>query len=146
MLNYWEHLRTMFCLFLQYLCFQMPEMTKFFTDESCTQNRRIFSNVELLGTYESHVGTMFGPYQGHVLTISTITLLLDDLSGSNFHCMPNRRIPFSVKLLGPYKGHVWATLGPCFDYFYNNFASRCLKRLKLALESHESQIEEYHSM
>ena len=39
-------------------------------------------------------------------------------------------------------GHVWAILGPCFGYFYNIFASRCLKWLKLLLISHAPQIEE----
>ena len=29
--------------------------------------------------------TMFGPYEGHVLAISTIGLLLDARKGSNFH-------------------------------------------------------------
>ena len=38
-------------------------------------------------------------------------------------CKPNRRKPFNVGLLEPYKGHVWAILGPCFDYFYNILAS-----------------------
>ena len=61
-------------------------------------------------------------------------------------CKLNRRIPLNVKLLGPYKGHVWAILGPCFGYFYNIFASRCLKLLKFSLESQASQIEESHSM
>merc|ERR1712081_21493 len=44
--------------------------------------------------------------------------------------------------LGPHLGHVWAILGPCFGYFYNIFASRCLKWLKLLLISHAPQIEE----
>ena len=50
--------------------------------------------------------------------------------------MPNRIIPFSVKLLGPYKGQVWTILGPCFGYFYNIFASICLKLPKFSLRSH----------
>ena len=41
-------------------------------------------------------------------------------------CKPNRRIPFNVKLFGPYEGHVWAILGPCFGYFYYIFAAKCL--------------------
>ena len=34
--------------------------------------------------------------------------------------------------------------GPCFGYFYTFFASRCMKWLKFSLDSHASQIEEYH--
>ena len=59
---------------------------------------------------------------------------------------PNRRIPLNVKLFGPYKGRVWAILGPCFGYFYNIFASRCLKWLKFSLDRHAFQIGEYESM
>ena len=33
--------------------------------------------------------------------------------------MPNRRILFNVEFLGPYYGHVWAILGPCFGYCYS---------------------------
>ena len=61
-------------------------------------------------------------------------------------CMPNRRIIFNFELLGPYWGHVWAILGPCFGYFYNSFAFRCLKWLKYSLKSHACQVEEYYSM
>ena len=55
-------------------------------------------------------------------------------------CMPNRRIPFSVKLLGPYKGHVWAISGPCLGHLYNIFASRCLKWLNFLLNSDACQM------
>ena len=58
-------------------------------------------------------------------------------------CKPNRRIPLNVKLLGPYKGHVWAILGPCFGYYCNIFASRCPKWLKFSLKSHAFQIGDY---
>ena len=61
-------------------------------------------------------------------------------------CKPNRGIPINVKLLGQYKGLVLVILGPCFGYFYNIFASRCLIWLKFSLKSHASQIEEYQSM
>ena len=37
-------------------------------------------------------------------------------------------------------------LGSYIGYFYIFFASRCLKWLKFSLESHASQIEEYHQM
>ena len=68
-----DHNRAMFWLFLQYLCFQMLEMAEFFTEESCMPNRRILFNDPLLGPQKA----MLGPYQGHVLAISTIYLLLD---------------------------------------------------------------------
>ena len=61
-------------------------------------------------------------------------------------CKPNRWIPLNVKLLGPYKSNVWAILGPCFDYFYNIFASRCLKWLKFLLKNYAYQIEENYLM
>ena len=72
-----SHIRAMFWPFLLYLCFQMLEMAQIFTGRTCMPNRRIQFDVKLLGPYNSHVGAMFGPYQGHVLTISTISLLLD---------------------------------------------------------------------
>jgi len=56
-------------------------------------------------------------------------------------CMPNRRIPFRVKLLEPYKGHFGAILGSCIGHFYNIFASRCLIWLKFSPLSHACQIK-----
>ena len=35
--------------------------------------------------YWNHMRAMFGPYKGHVLTIFTMSWLLDDRTGSNFH-------------------------------------------------------------
>ena len=58
----------------------------------------------------------------------------------------NQTVPCNYIFLESCWGYVWAILGPCFDYFYNIFASRCLKWLKFSLESHASQIEEYHSI
>ena len=49
------------------------------------------------------------------MTIFIMSLLLDAWKGSNFHwrvCMSSRRIPFNLKLLGPYKGHFWAIFMP----------------------------------
>ena len=57
--------------------------------------------------------------------------------------MPNRGILFNVQLLGPYWGHVWAILVPCFGYFYNILAFKCLKWLKFSLKSYACQIEEF---
>ena len=45
----------------------MPEIAKFFTDGSCIPNKRIFSNVQLLGPYWGNVLVIMGPF----LTIST---------------------------------------------------------------------------
>ena len=45
-------------------------------------------------------------------------------------------------ILGPCLGHIRAMFG----LFLQNFATRCLKWLNFSLESHASQIEEYHSM
>ena len=58
-------------------------------------------------------------------------------------CKPNRRIPINVKLLEPYKRHVWAILGPCFGYFYNIFAFRLLKWLEISLKRHACHTEVY---
>ena len=60
--------------------------------------------------------------------------------------MSNRRILLNVQLLGPNWGNVLAIKGPCFGYFENIFASKCLIWLKFSLKSHASQIEEYQSM
>ena len=57
--------------------------------------------------------------------------------------MPNRIILLNEQLLGPYWGHVWTILGPCFGYLYNIFACRCLKWLKFSLKSHACQAEDY---
>ena len=51
-------------------------------------------------------------------------------------CMPSRRLLINFQLSRPYWVHVWAILGSCFGYFYNIFASRCLKWLQFSLESH----------
>ena len=60
--------------------------------------------------------------------------------------MPNRRKPFRIKLFWPYKGVVWAILGPYFGYFCNIFASRWMKWLKFSLLSLSYQVEENHSV
>ena len=89
-----------------------------------------------------HIRAMFGlflQYHGFYMT-----QMAQICTGES--CKPNREIPINFKLLGPYKGHVWAIFGPCFGYFYNIFASRCPKWLKFLLERHICQIEEYHSM
>ena len=61
-------------------------------------------------------------------------------------CMSNRRIPFNVQLLGPYLGHVWAILGPCFGYFYIIFASIWLKWLEFSQKKSCMPIRKYSLM
>jgi len=53
--------------------------------------------------------------------------------------MPNGKILLNVQLLEPYWGNVLAIKGPCFGYFYNIFASRCLTWLKFSLKSQTCQ-------
>merc|ERR1711954_106291 len=82
----------------------------------------------------------------HVLAISKISLFLHDRNGSKFHqketCMPIRKYSLKYTFLN----HIWDILGPCFGYFYNIFASRCMKWLTLLLMSHAPQIEKYSLM
>ena len=47
------------------------------------------------------------------------------------------------QLEGPCWDHVWAILVPCFGYFYNLFACRWLKWLKISLKRLACKIEEY---
>ena len=61
-------------------------------------------------------------------------------------CMPSRRLLINFQLSRPYWVHVWAILGSCFGYFYNIFASRCLKLFKFSLKNHACYIEEYSLM
>ena len=99
------------------------------------------------------IGTILGHFLGHIrpmfwLFLPNLCFQMPKIAQilTKEPCIPNRRIPFNVKLLGPYESHVGAILGPCFDYIYNIFASRCLIWLKFSLESHASQIEKYQSM
>ena len=71
------HIMAIFWLFLQYLYFQMPEMAKNFTEESCIAYRGRFFNVELLWPYWGHVWEILG----HVLDISVIFLLVGIWNG-----------------------------------------------------------------
>ena len=121
-----DRIRAMFWLFQQYICFWMPQMAHIFTEESGKPNRRKLSMSDCW----DHIRAMFAPYQGHVLGhIGAMFLLFLQYLCFQVHeiaiifteesCMTNRRIPFNVKLLGPYMGHVWAITGPCFAYFYH---------------------------
>ena len=99
------------------------------------------------------IGTILGQCLGHIramlrLFLQYLCFQMNEMAQifTGELCMPNRRIPFSVKLLGLYRGHIWAILGPCFGHFYNIFASRVQKWLKFSLERHACQIEEYHTM
>ena len=79
----------------------------------------MFNYCDHIGPYLGHVKAMFGLYVQYLcLWMPEIVQMFTKES-----CIPNRRIPFNVQLLGPYFGHVWATLGPCFGYFYIVFAS-----------------------
>ena len=90
-----------------------------------------------------HVWAISGPCYGYFYNIlASIYLKMPQISTKE-SCMPNRRILFNFKFVGPYWDHVWAIIGPCFDYFYTSFASRCLKWLNSLLKSHACQIEEY---
>ena len=61
-------------------------------------------------------------------------------------CMPSRKLLINFQLSRPYWVHVWAILGSCFGYFYNIFASRCLKLFKFSQKNHACYIEEYSLM
>merc|ERR1711954_440759 len=89
-------------------------------------------SVYSLGPYEAYVR----PYRDYVwpsftsrparaLKFSTVNL--HGLRTISIECL------FFRTMSGPYKGHVWAILGPCFGYFYNIFASRLLEWLKFSL-------------
>ena len=95
----------------------------------------------LMSNYLDHMRAMVGPYKGHIGAMFWLFLLYICFQMPNMaqifieeSCMPSRRIPISIGTISE----------PCFGYFYNIFASRCLKWLKFSLESHASQIGEYH--
>ena len=51
-------LGAMFWLFLQYICFQRPELGKIFTEESIMQTRKILS----IFNQRDYILVIFGPY------------------------------------------------------------------------------------
>ena len=57
-----------------------------------------------MSNYVDHIGAMIGPYEGNVLAISKINLLLHDCNGSNIHqrVMHTKQILFDVYLLRTY--------------------------------------------
>ena len=57
-------------------------------------------------------------------------------------CISNRKYTLMLTNLD----HIWVIIGPCFGYFYNIFASRCIYWLKFSLESLACQIEEYSAL
>ena len=103
------HIRAMFWLFLQQLCFQMPKLLKYSLKIQTCQ----LEECSFMLTYQDHIWAMFGTYQDHGLSISTIYLLLDA-----------KKLKFSLK------GYVWTISVPFFGYFYKIVPSRCLKLLK----------------
>ena len=103
-----------------------------------------------MSNYSDHMRAMFWPYKGHIRAMFWSFLLylcfyIPKIAQifTEDSCLSCRRLSFNVKLLGLYKGHVWAILGPYLSYFYNIFACRCLKWLKFSLKCHLYQIEEY---
>ena len=113
----------------------MHEATQIFTEESCMPNRKIL--------YCSIIGTILGPCLGHIRAMFWLFLHIFVSIWLNWLKFPPKRdmhakykIFFDVYFFGPHFDHVLAILGPCFNYFYNIFASRCLKWLKFALMSH----------
>ena len=49
------------------------------------------------------------------------------------HAKQKNTIQFQI--IGTKKGTIFAIIGPCFGYFYDIFASRCLKRLQFSPKS-----------
>ena len=86
----------------------MHEMANTVTHESCTPNRRIFFNVQLLGPYWFNVWAIIGPF----LAISTLSLPEMAYTLTDESCTPNRIIFSNVQLLGLYWFNVWAIIGP----------------------------------
>ena len=127
----------------------MMEWLKFSLERHACQLEEYHS----MSNYCDHISAMLGPCLGHIRAM--LWLFLQCLcfqiteTAKNFtkeSCMTNRRILLNFNLFIQCWGHVLAILGPCLDYFYSFSASRCLKWLKFSLESHASQIEQYHSM
>ena len=124
--THWSHIRAIILQFLQYLCFQMPEMAKIFTEESCMANRGIIYKFELFGPYYGHVLALFEPCFVHFYNF-VASRCLKWLKFSLKHHACQRKEHSLMLSLGPYHGYLWAMIGPCFGYFYNIFACRCLK-------------------
>ena len=92
-------------------------MAEFFTIESYMPNGRKLSMLKNL----DHIKAIFGSYQGHVLKIYTISIILEEWNGSNFSVLPckaNRRL-HQVSNNKDFKlsGNVKAIFGP-FNYSY----------------------------
>ena len=66
----WGHIKAIFWLFLQYLCFKMPEMAQIFTVESYNPNRGILLNVDSLGPYWGNGLAILGPCFGYSLIVT----------------------------------------------------------------------------
>ena len=121
-------------------------MAQICTEESSKANRRIPLNVRLFGSYKGHVWAILGPCFGFFYNIFASRCPKWLKFSLESHACQIERRPFNVKLLGPYKGHVWAILGPCFVYLYNIFVSRCLKWVKFSLKHYLCQPKEYSWM
>ena len=124
----------------------MIEMAQNFTKGTCMPNRRVFLSVDLLGPNGGHVLVVLGPCFGYFYNMYASRRL--------------KWLTFSLKSLayqiGEYSSilnywdHIenmfWAISGQNFGYFYNIFASRCLKWLKISLKRQACQVEEYSLM
>ena len=104
---------------------------------------KIFNNVASLGPYWGHVLAILGSCLGcfHNIFASRCLKLLKCSRKS--HACQIEEYSLIFNCWDHIDGCVWPTLGPCFGYFYNIFACRCLKWLKFSLKSHECQIEKY---
>ena len=121
----------------------MSKMVQIFTEESCMSYRWILFNFEIIGPYWGHVSAILGPCFailgpcfGYFCNIFTSRCLkwLKFLLKSHACQIAEYSLMFN------YLDHIgtmfWQYLGPCFDYFYNIFASRYLIWHKYSLKSH----------
>ena len=149
MSNYWDHILAMIgpyqahvlAISIQYFWLYLPETTQIFTEESCIPNRRTLFNVQLLRQYRGHIS-------GHIRTmfwlfLQYICLQMTEMA-QNFTSHACQIEECSLMLT--YRDHIGAMflaiLGPQFGYFYDIFASRCLKWLNFSLESYACHIKE----
>ena len=110
------HIRAMFWLFLQYLCFWMHEMDQIFSGKLCMLIWRILFNIRLWETYRGHVWSILGLCFGNLYNMFASTWLKWLKFSPKSHAY-QIKILFDVYLLGPYWGHVWALSGTCFGLF-----------------------------
>ena len=101
------HIRAMFGPFLYNLCFQMPEMAKIFTIQSCMPNRRILFKVQLLGPYWGHIWAILGPCLGYLYKIFACGCLKLFKCSLKSHAYQIEEYP----LMFNYWDHIWGMFG-----------------------------------